>query len=153
MSYDLKNEIEDLKSENLDFLNFPLLHFFQPKWVFEIIENQVKIHFPLNVKRKEMQLLFKQVMHFEPKNYINSPVSIKARISKEEYTQRFEKLQQHIFRGDIYEVNYCQEFFAQNVVLNPISVYQNLYSVSKPPFAAYYRCQDNTLCVLVQNDF
>ena len=51
MSYDLKNEIEDLKSENLDFLNFPSLHFFQPKWVFEIIENQVKIHFPPNVER------------------------------------------------------------------------------------------------------
>ena len=30
MSYDLKTEIEDLKSENLDFLNFPSLHFFQP---------------------------------------------------------------------------------------------------------------------------
>ena len=62
MSYDLKNEIEDLKSENLDFLKFPLLYFFQPKWVFEIIDNQVKIHFPLNVKRKEMQLLFKEVI-------------------------------------------------------------------------------------------
>ena len=145
MSYDLKNEIEDLKSENLDFLKFPSLYFFQPKWVFEIIDNQVKIHFPLNVKRKEMQLLFKEVMHFEVENYTNSPVRIKARISKEEYTHSFEKLQQHIFRGDIYEVNYCQEFFAQNVVLNPISVYQNLYSISKAPFAAYYRCYDKYL--------
>ena len=145
MSYDLKNEIEDLKSENLDFLNFPPLHFFQPKWVFEIIENQVKIHFPINVERKKMQLLFKEIMHFELEDDSNETVSIESRISKEEYIEGFEKLQQHIFRGDIYEVNYCQEFFASNVVLNPISVYQNLYSVSKPPFAAYYRCQDNHL--------
>ena len=60
-SYDLKNEIEDLKSENLDFLNFPSLHFFQPKWVFEIIENQVKIHFPFDVERKEMQLYLRRL--------------------------------------------------------------------------------------------
>ena len=145
MSYDLKNEIEDLKSENLDFLNFPSLHFFQPKWVFEIIENQVKIHFPTNIDRKEMQLLFKEIMYFELEDNSNGMVSIEARISKEEYIKGFEKLQQHIFRGDIYVVNYCQEFFAKNVVLNPIAVYQNLYSISQPPFAAYYRCQDKHL--------
>ncbi len=145
MSYDLKNEIEDLKSENLDFLNFPSLHFFQPKWVFEIIENQVKIHFPLDVERKEMQLLFKEIMYFELEDNSNGEVIIEPRISKDEYIEGFEKLQQHIFRGDIYEVNYCQEFFAKNVVLNPISIYQKLYSLSKPPFAAYYRCQDKHL--------
>ena len=145
ISYDLKNEIEDLKSENLDFLNFPHLHFFQPKWVFEIIDDQVMIHFPTNVERKEIQLLFKEIMYFELKDTSNGTVSVEARISKEEYIEGFKKLQQHIFRGDIYEVNYCQEFFVKNVDLNPITVYQNLYNVSKPPFAAFYRCQDKHL--------
>ncbi len=145
MSYDLKNEIEDLKSENLDFLNFPSLHFFQPKWVFEIIENQVKIHFPSNLERKVIPLLFKEIMYFVLEDNPNGTVSIEARISKEEYIEGFEKLQKHILRGDIYEVNYCQEFFAKNVVLNPIIVYQNLYNISKPPFAVYYRCQDKHL--------
>ena len=60
-----------------------------------------------------MQLLFKEIMHFELDYYSNGTVRIESRISKEEYIQGFEKLQQHIFRGDIYEVNYCQEFFAK----------------------------------------
>lgn len=145
MSYDLKNEIEDLKSENIDFLFFPSLHFFQPKWVFEIIQNQVKIHFPEDMERKEMQLLFKDIMQFELVKEKSSSVAIKSRITREEYIEGFKKLQHHIFRGDIYEVNYCQEFFADNVELNPISVYQKLYEISKPPFAAYYRCQDKYL--------
>ena len=75
------------------------MHFFQPKWVFEIIENQVKIHFPPNVERKEMQLLFKEIMHFELEDNFNGTVSIEARISKEEYIEGFEKLQQHILEG------------------------------------------------------
>ena len=145
MSYDLKNEIEDLKSENLDYLNFPSLHFFQPKWVFEIIDNQVNIHFPTNVESKEIKLLFNQITHFELEDKSNGTVNIESRISKDEYIEGFKKLQQHILRGDIYEVNYCQEFFAKNVILNPIAVYQNLYNISKPPFAAYYRCQDKHL--------
>lgn len=30
-SYDFKNELEDLISENLDVLGFPMLQFYQPK--------------------------------------------------------------------------------------------------------------------------
>ena len=33
-SYDLKNQIENLASENIDNLYFPLLNFFRPKYVF-----------------------------------------------------------------------------------------------------------------------
>lgn len=145
MSYDLKNEIEDLKSENLDFLNFPSLHFFQPKWVFTIIEDKVNIHFPENVDRKEIQLLIKKILQFELVAVKYSPIKIENRITREEYIQGFEKLQHHIYRGDIYEVNYCQEFFAKNVELNPIGVFHKLYEISESPFAAYYRCDDKHL--------
>jgi para-aminobenzoate synthetase component 1 len=145
LSYDLKNEIEDLKSENDDNLSFPIMHFFQPKWVFEIIQNEVIISFPEGVDRKEMQLLFKDITHFDMPVENKKSVSIKSKISKEQYFEGFEKLKEHIYRGDIYEVNYCQEYYAENVVLNPISVYHNLYDISKPPFAAFYRCKENYL--------
>ena len=39
LSYDLKNELEDLSSNNSDRLEFPLMHFFQPKWVITIKGN------------------------------------------------------------------------------------------------------------------
>jgi len=145
LSYDLKNETEDIKSENDDNLSFPLLHFFQPKWVFEIIQNEVKISFPEDIERKEMQLLFREITQMDLCVQKSKPTKIKSRISKEQYFEGFEKLKEHIYRGDIYEVNYCQEYYAENVELNPISVYQNLYDISKPPFATFYRCKENYL--------
>ena len=39
LSYDLKNDVEALKSDNFDGLNFPDLFFFQPKKLFLIKEN------------------------------------------------------------------------------------------------------------------
>ena len=40
-----------------------------------------------------------------------SPV-LKSRFSKEEYKETIQKLQQHILRGDCYEINFCQEFYS-----------------------------------------
>ena len=36
LTYDLKNDVEDLKSNNFDGLEFPDLYFFQPKKLFLI---------------------------------------------------------------------------------------------------------------------
>ena len=44
LSYDLKNEIEDLESNNFDGINLPHLHFFQPKIVIEFFQKEIKIH-------------------------------------------------------------------------------------------------------------
>ncbi len=41
LTYDLKNDIEDLDSKNYDGLDFPDLYFFQPKKLFFITGNKV----------------------------------------------------------------------------------------------------------------
>ena len=139
LSYDLKNELEDLQSNHLDELQFPNMHFFQPKWVFEIQGNQVTIHFPEEVERQEMQQLFGEIMQFQP-NYWESVVpAVQARISKETYLKQVATLQEHIQRGDIYEVNFCQEFYVEDAVLHPLATFEKLNAISEPPFAAYYR--------------
>lgn len=142
MSYDLKNEVEDLQSNNADELDLPNVCFFQPKWVFEIIENDISIHFPLDVSRKEMQLVFKEIMQTEIDEYKPSSVSVNGRISKAEYISTFNKLQEHIKRGDIYEINFCQEFFAKSADLNPVNTFENLYRISNSPFSAFFRSDD-----------
>ena len=43
LSYDLKNEIENLNSKNQDAVRFPLLHFFVPEIVIVLKDNLVKI--------------------------------------------------------------------------------------------------------------
>lgn len=139
LSYDLKNELEDLDSNNSDHLDFPNLHFFQPKWVFELVKNELNIYFPMSESRKKMQLLFKDIMQMEDVKNVSQKIEVKSRLSKEDYFKGFEHLKAHIQRGDIYEVNYCQEYYAENATLNPISVYQNLQHISTSPFSAFYR--------------
>ena len=51
---------------------------------------------------------------------------VQAKLTKEDYLQAVEKLQAHIQRGDIYEVNFCQEYFAEEVTLNPLTTF-NIY--------------------------
>lgn len=139
LSYDLKNELEDLRSDNTDGLHFPKLHFFQAKWVFALQGDEVTIYFPSVVERKEMQQLFGQIMRFEAHYWSSLVPAVQARITKEEYLSQVAQLQAHIQRGDIYEVNFCQEFFVKGAVLHPLSIFEKLYAISKPPFAAYYR--------------
>jgi para-aminobenzoate synthetase component 1 len=65
-----------------------------------------------------------------------------SRISKSEYISTFNKLQEHIKRGDIYEVNFCQEYFAKSAELNPVNTFRNLYEISNSPFSAFFRTND-----------
>lgn len=66
-------------------------------------------------------------------------ITMQPRFTQEEYLQTIRQLQQHILRGDCYELNFCQEFFANDVTVQPQALYQKLTSLSPTPFAAYYR--------------
>ncbi|HTM93073.1 MAG TPA: anthranilate synthase component I family protein, partial [Flavisolibacter sp.] len=73
-------------------------------------------------------------------------ISIQQKLSKEEYIQTIRQLQQHIVRGDCYEINFCQEFFAEEAVIDPVSIFQKLTTVSPNPFSALYKLND---CFLI----
>ena len=60
LSYDLKNDIEDLSSEKFDGLGFPDLYFFQPKKLFLIRGNTVELRF-LNLVSDEIQEDFNSI--------------------------------------------------------------------------------------------
>ena len=64
---------------------------------------------------------------------------IKARMSRDEYTYSFNKLKDHILKGDLYEVNLCQEFYVENVELDGYSVYKELNEASPTPFSCYFK--------------
>ena len=59
--------------------------------------------------------------------------------------EEIETILEHIHRGDIYETNFCQEFYAENTVLNPLHTYYKLNTISKPPFATFLKFDDKYL--------
>ncbi len=143
LGYDLKNDIEQLKSENFDGLGFSDLCFFQPKKVFIIKNNQVEIQY-LNFVSDEIENdLFdiKQAKDlFRGKAF--SDIKIKLRIHKDAYFDKVNAMLDHIHRGNIYEANFCQEFYAENTKINPLETYQKLNKISKPPFASFVKLED-----------
>ena len=150
LSYDLKNDVEDLKSDNFDGLHFPDLFFFQPKKLFFIKKNTVEIKYLSNYKNEidtDLQHIYKtntshpDTIEFEDENNIK----IKLRIHKEAYFQKLHSILKHIQRGDIYEANFCQEFYSENSLIHPVQVYQNLNEISKPPFATFLKLNDKYL--------
>jgi para-aminobenzoate synthetase component I len=59
---------------------------------------------------------------------------------KQKYLASVKKLQEHIQRGDIYEINYCVCFEIQETEVNPFETFLKLHSISEAPQAclAYF---------------
>ena len=138
LSYDLKNDIEDLQSNNHDGLEFPDLYFFQPKKLFLLKENQLEMHY-LRLCDDEMESDFENINKCSEFSVPCSEITIKQRISKQNYLSKVSKMLENIHRGDIYEANFCMEFYADNSQINPLEVYQKLNALSEAPFAVYFK--------------
>ncbi len=137
--YDLKNETEKLHSKNFDRVGFADLHFFVPEIVVQLSEKEVVVFC-----ETDAWVIFDSIQSCSAIGDagIQTSVSIQNRISKGEYISIIKKLQQHILRGDCYEVNFCQEFYAENAVIDPVFIYQRLTELSPNPFAALYKLND-----------
>ncbi|MBT8261306.1 MAG: anthranilate synthase component I family protein [Bacteroidia bacterium] len=142
LTYDLKNDIEALSSLNHDGLGFPDLFFFQPKRLFLFSKNNVEMHY-LNMVADEMEADWKEINNIpHDKNSSqseNASVKISLRTSKDSYFKEVNKMLAHIERGDIYEANFCQEFFSEDIAIDPVKTFDHLNEISRPPFATYLK--------------
>jgi para-aminobenzoate synthetase component 1 len=148
LSYDLKNDIEELKSKNFDGLNFPELFFFQPKKLFLLKGEQLEIKY-LNMCDDEVEEDLEEIYQIADNSFqqsekdkseiLNQKLKIHQRISQEKYVKKVSNMLEHVHRGDIYEANFCMEFYAENAKINPVEIYQKLNEISEPPFAVFFK--------------
>ena len=149
LSYDLKNDVEQLSSSNFDGLRFADLYFFQPQKLIFIKNKTIEFHY-LPLVDDEIEKDFNAIIHnvnFSKSNNLalENSLDIKARISKKEYLQKINKMLDHIKRGDIYEANFCQEFYVENTEIDPLTIYNNLNAISEPPFAVFLKIEHQYL--------
>ncbi|HYJ37931.1 MAG TPA: anthranilate synthase component I family protein, partial [Chitinophagaceae bacterium] len=136
--YDLKNETEDLSSGKPDRIQFPDLFFFVPKNIIRLNADTVSI----GTHKNDAAAILENIQSYPPINKEDSTgisINIQQRVSRQAYLDTIRKLQEHIHRGDCYEINYCQEFFAEGVSISPLSVYKKLVNVSPNPFSGFYK--------------
>jgi len=144
LSYDVKNDVEDLYSNNFDGLHFPDLFFFQPKKLFLLKGNQLEVRY-LQLCDDEIESDFNEIVTNQQPTTDNRQPKIQKRISKESYIAKVNQMLEHIHRGDIYEANFCMEFYADNAIIEPVKIYQKLNAISKPPFAIFFKNNEQYL--------
>lgn len=145
LSYDLKNDVEELRSDNFDGLQFPDLFFFQPKKIIRLIKNRVDFIY-LNEVKGDIEADYKSILGAaQLKKEARTPgnkIRIKLRIFKDDYFRRVDRMLQHIHLGNIYEANFCQEFYAEDIQIDALHTYQKLNAISKAPFATFLKLND-----------
>lgn len=141
LSYDLKNQIEKLSSNHSDQIGFDHLYFFEPIHLIVIYSNgSYLIQSPI-------ENILDEILKTEEIHLTAHPVHIKPKVSREKYIENVHAIQQHIIDGDVYELNYCVEFYDEHARIDPFHVYQKLKQFSPTPFGAFLRVKDRfVLC-------
>lgn len=154
-SYDLKNEVEQLSSQHFDGIGLPDLGFFQAGTVVSIQpkfdEHSSAVVFSLEIQTNSAtpEAVFERIKNATPSSFCDidstKAVKLSPRISKPEYLKTVDAIRRHIAEGDIYEMNFCQEFFAENAKIDPLKVFERLNDIGKAPFTTFLRWRDRYL--------
>ena len=142
-AYDLKNEIEQVSSSHPDHIGFADLLFFVPETVLQLQDTTITISCIDN----EPSEVFADICN-TPEVHADTDLTgihIRSRFNKEEYLDVVTALKRHILRGDCYEINFCQEFYAENAHIHPSQIYARLTDISPNPFTAFYKTGDKYL--------
>jgi len=136
-TYDLKNEIENLSSSNIDQLGFPDLYFFAPEHLIIVRNDEVE------AISADAQSILQQIdLQADHSAGEQNRIRLRSRFSRKEYIETVEKIKGHINRGDIYVTNFCQEFFSEDAEIDPLDTFLKLNNISPNPFAALFKLRD-----------
>ena len=142
LSYDLKNRFESLSSKNKDNSSFPDLVLWCPDCIFDIKKGSLTI-LQGTASKDDYKFAIDFISSTTTTHIKDFKVQFEPQISKELYLDKVNTLKGHIQRGDIYEVNFCQEFVAKNINKKDIQgCYTNLNSITKAPFSSYFKFGD-----------
>lgn len=139
LTYDVKNETEPgILVDNplhVDGIQFPVAHFFRPKHIIRLSNDLLTIE-----SLENPHSVYASIMSTNFSNEVASKrPKLKLRMQKEDYLSRISKLQKHIIDGDVYEVNFCQEFYVEAYYADPVSLFNKLTAINPAPFATFLK--------------
>lgn len=121
-----------------DQVQFAPAFLFQPETVVELMNNKVVISTLLaNPQSVYLSILSQQL----PETIATTSISVQPRFTREAYLETLGHILHHIQRGDCYEINFCQEFYAENTQIAPYELFKRLNQLSPTPYAAFYKLQ------------
>ena len=140
-SYEYNAAWEHVTPTNPSFLSVPQLQFFKPKKIWLLKGDLLTA---LYLESDNPAVDFACITNSTTRTEASlTTIDLSPRISKDIYLQHASALKQHIMRGDIYEVNYCMEWYANEVNVSPMALFNALNRIGKTPFSAFLSF-DNT---------
>lgn len=138
ISYDYKNRIENLTSDNQALFDVPNLFFYEPEKYFILYRNG---HCETNINLDKIG------------NKIENNSAGKNKITwtipdKKQYLKTVEQIKKDIVNGEYYEMNYCSQWSSENRMdFDPYFSFYRLNSISPAPFAGFMKSAGNfVLC-------
>ncbi len=136
ITYDVKNEIEKLKSTNELSIEFPSIYFFIPEILIRIDGKNIVIQSENNNEES----IFDAINNIEiPFQIKQKKAVIQSRLTKEKYIAKINEIKEYIKEGEVYELNFCQEFYCENYSADPVQLFQSLNEKSPAPFSCFIK--------------
>ncbi len=133
LSYDVKNETEALNSQNPDRLAFPTACFFEPEVLVSFFDHGV------HIEADDAIRIYDEINSSPAPFPIRLPrVTFCPETGRNDYLRTGRLLRSRIVEGDIYEINYCVRYYAEQVDLSPLSAYWSLNGISPAPFSLLF---------------
>jgi para-aminobenzoate synthetase component 1 len=153
LSYDLKNETEPALTQHsypkTDGIQAPLLHFFVPRFIVRITGEKAEVGLCLTADTDEAteRTAFEQLLQTPAgvHSAMATDIRMQPRWTQETYAGVVGKIKEHLQRGDIYEMNLCQEFYAEEVTIHPVEVFNTLNAISRAPFSCFFKMEEQYL--------
>ena len=139
VTYEVKNELEALSSGNFSGLNWPALHFFIPETWLRWQPAALEIH------GATAGVLAAILATAVPPPAAPAAPPLRARLPRAAYLRAVAQVREDILNGEVYELNLCQEFYAENVRLDPVATFWRLNEASPAPYAGFLRHHDHYL--------
>jgi para-aminobenzoate synthetase component 1 len=132
MSYDLKNEFEELRSTNTTTIPVDHVAFVIPETIIKIEDDSLVIESITDPDEVYSEIIADREATSVDVAQIGR---LHSKTTKTQYIKNVEKIRSSITEGEFYEMNYCIEYSAQATSFNPVSCYEKLNRISPMPFS------------------
>lgn len=142
LSYDLKNELEDLSSVHPDQIAFARFGLTVPLWVIRVSNGEAEVHAHPSVETSSTEI--KDAIEAMDPHQAAGTVHAQEpnmRMSRANYLESLGRIQAHIQQGDIYQANLCQEFSWRTDALQPAVLFNKGFEATPNPFSVFYKYQ------------
>jgi len=138
ISYEYHHLRFDIKEEKKAYIEFPDCFFFKPRYIIYCQNGRVYI----NRNSIEAMYILDSIDKIDLKQYTIPKYKFERRTDRVDYLNTIYSIQNNIRNGQYYELNYCVEFYNENIEINPINTFLIINEKARSPMSALVKMED-----------